>query len=78
MKIIRDETLATLTFVPVERNEKRWVSLLIKALKAGDLIKYDGREDDREDHRFCDIHLRFGKWSAKKRAEKLRNDPGYP
>lgn len=77
VKIIRDETLATLTFVPVERNEKRWLSLLIKTLKVGDLIKYDGREDDRDDHRFCDIHLRFGKWSKKKEAERLRNDGSY-
>lgn len=78
MKIIRDETLATLIFVPVARNEKRWISLLVKTLKVGDLIKYDGRKDDREDDRFCDIHLRFGKWSKKKIAEKLRSAAGYP
>ena len=78
VKIIRDETLATLTFVPVERNEKRWVSLLLKTLKVGDLIKYDGREDDEHDHRFCDIHLRFGRWSKKKTAERLVNAAGYP
>ncbi len=77
MKIIRDETLATLVFVPVERNEKRWVSLLVKTLKVGDLIKYDGREDDQNDHRFCDIHLRFGNWSEQKCAKRLRNDNTY-
>ena len=64
-------------FVPVESNEVKWLSLLIKTLKKGDLVHYDGREDDKEDRRFCDIHLRFGKWQKKERTKKYKNGSSF-
>ncbi|MDD5290111.1 MAG: hypothetical protein PHT40_02865 [Patescibacteria group bacterium] len=48
MKIVRDEKSGTFTFVPDKRSEKRILASIIKILKPGDKIFYDGRDEDRD------------------------------
>ena len=60
MKIIRDEKLATLTFIPVEADEEAVIASIAAMLKPEDKLSYGGRSRDRDDNRFCTIRLYAG------------------
>ena len=72
MKIIRDEQLATLTFVPVEADEEQVIASIAAMLKPEDKMSYGGRGQDGDDDKFCIVHLHAG-GRKKKRSETSGN-----
>lgn len=66
MKIIRNDKLATWTFVPVETEEEQIVASIIAMLKPKDKLSYGGRSRDDEAYKFCTINLHAG---AEKKPE---------
>ncbi|MFA6294849.1 MAG: hypothetical protein WC666_00305 [Candidatus Paceibacterota bacterium] len=69
MKVIRNDKVATLTLVPVEKDEHELFTHLIPILKKGDKFIYGNREDDGN---YCKINLYFG--STVKPRTQVKNN----
>ena len=58
MKIVSDVKLGTYTFVPKEKGEQEILSTLVKSIKPGEKLKYEGcSQDNREKKDFRIVHL---------------------
>lgn len=60
MRIVRDEKIGTLTFVPADSKEEAAVRAITDNAKAGDMLQYKGRESDEGSQDFFVVHLNFG------------------
>jgi len=78
MRIICDSKLATLTFVPVEAEEKRVIASIATKLKPGDKMVYGGRKDFGDNREFCDIRLHAGGRKATKTEDNGKGRFTYP
>lgn len=66
MRIIRNDQLATWTFVPIEKGEQEILDVIARTLNPAkrEMLVYGGREEDDEDRRFFKIHLFAGAYRA--------------
>lgn len=66
MRIIRNDQLATWTFVPVETGEQETLDAIARTLSytKREKLVYGGREEDGQDRRFLKIHLFAGAHKA--------------
>ena len=60
MKIVRNDQLATWTFVPVEEGEDQVLADIIAILKPEDMLSYGGRTRDDKEYKFCILYFHAG------------------
>lgn len=66
MKIIRDESVGTLTLVPVETEEKETLAAIVAILKVGEKLSYHSRLPDSQNPKFGMLHFYAGSQKEEK------------